>query len=78
MKRLTIFLLKTYKATISKILVGLFGHGCRFQPTCSEYALLAVENHGVVKGVKLSIKRLSRCHPFSKGYFDPVPKKLLN
>lgn len=46
---------------------------CRFIPTCSEYALDAVLKYGAVKGSYLAVKRLLRCHPFSKGGYDPVP-----
>lgn len=50
-------------------------HVCRHQPTCSQYALIALKKHGLVKGLWLTFKRLIRCHPFgSKGY-DPVPEK---
>jgi len=46
---------------------------CRFIPTCSEYALEAVQKYGAVKGSYLAAKRILRCHPFSKGGYDPVP-----
>jgi putative membrane protein insertion efficiency factor len=46
---------------------------CRFYPTCSAYALEAVEKYGVIKGVWLSVRRILRCHPFHAGGFDPVP-----
>ena len=54
----------------------LTGKNCRFEPTCSEYALAALKTHGVFKGSYLSIKRILKCHPFSRysGY-DPVPNK---
>ena len=45
---------------------------CRFYPTCSEYAMEAIERYGLFKGGLMSIKRVLRCHPFSKGGFDPV------
>ncbi|TCL34436.1 hypothetical protein EV210_11519 [Anaerospora hongkongensis] len=45
---------------------------CRFIPTCSEYALLAVEKHGAARGTVLAIKRILRCHPFHPGGYDPV------
>lgn len=45
---------------------------CRFVPTCSEYALLAVEKHGAARGTVLAIKRILRCHPFHPGGYDPV------
>ena len=54
----------------------LTGKNCRFEPTCSEYALTALKAHGVLHGSYLSIKRILKCHPFSRysGY-DPVPNK---
>ncbi|WP_206098814.1 membrane protein insertion efficiency factor YidD [Paenibacillus paeoniae] len=49
---------------------------CRFYPTCSAYALEAIEVHGAAKGAWLAAKRIGRCHPFHPGGFDPVPEKL--
>ncbi len=49
---------------------------CRFQPTCSNYAIQAIESKGVIKGLWLSVKRLSKCHPFHPGGFDPAPVKV--
>ena len=51
------------------------GHYCRYQPTCSAYALEALEKHGAVKGSLLTARRLSRCHPFGGDGYDPVPEK---
>ncbi|HLL60536.1 MAG TPA: membrane protein insertion efficiency factor YidD [Candidatus Nitrosocosmicus sp.] len=45
---------------------------CRFEPTCSQYTYQAVEKYGVIKGLVLGLKRIIRCHPFSKGGFDPL------
>ena len=61
-------LLRIYKLCISPLLPS----ACRFHPTCSEYMKDAIENHGVAKGVGLGLRRLSRCHPFREGGFDPV------
>lgn len=47
---------------------------CRYSPTCSDYMIGSVERFGAVKGFWFGLKRISRCHPFSKGGFDPVPK----
>lgn len=77
MKLLIITLIRLYKNSISKFFVNIFGYGCRFQPTCSEYAIVAYEKHGVIKGSKLTFKRLARCNPFSSKHYDPVPNKLL-
>ena len=68
--RFLIKLLRGYKRYISPHL----GHHCRFVPTCSQYALEAVEKYGAVKGGWLALKRFLRCHPFHKGgWYDPVP-----
>jgi uncharacterized protein len=48
---------------------------CRYEPTCSAYAVAAIERHGVARGILLASWRLLRCNPFSHGGFDPVPKK---
>ena len=69
MKYVLIGLLKAYRAVISP----LYGNVCKFHPTCSAYALDAVQMHGAVKGTWLTMKRLVRCHPWSLGGFDPVP-----
>jgi uncharacterized protein len=54
----------------------LFPPSCRFQPTCSSYALTSVERFGVIRGGWLAIRRIGRCHPFNEGGFDPVPATL--
>ena len=63
------WIIKLYQAYISPFLPK----SCRYYPTCSEYALIALEQHGFVKGAWLSIKRILKCNPFSHGGFDPVP-----
>ena len=67
--RLLIALLRGYKKYISPHL----GHHCRFIPTCSEYALQAIEKYGALKGSWLAVKRIIRCNPFCKGGYDPLP-----
>ena len=61
-------LLRVYKLVISPLLPS----ACRFHPTCSEYMKDAIEKHGVLKGIGMGLRRLSRCHPFHQGGFDPV------
>jgi putative membrane protein insertion efficiency factor len=68
MKWIAVHLLKFYKYVISPMLPP----ACRFTPTCSEYTVEAIGRYGFVKGVWLGVKRLSRCHPFSEGGYDPV------
>jgi putative membrane protein insertion efficiency factor len=70
MKHLLIFLVKFYRLTLSPY----FGQFCRFQPSCSAYALEALETHGGLHGGWLSFKRICRCHPFGGHGYDPVPK----
>ncbi|MCQ0970709.1 membrane protein insertion efficiency factor YidD [Paracoccus sp. TK19116] len=50
------------------------GHGCRFQPTCSAYALEALDRHGAFRGGALTMRRILRCHPWGGHGFDPVPE----
>ena len=64
-----LLLIKIYRATLGKILPP----SCRFYPSCSGYAMEAIERHGALRGARLSIFRLLRCHPFHPGGFDPVP-----
>jgi len=70
-------LIRAYQLTISPALTLLFGPtgGCRFTPTCSQYALEAVRRHGAVAGGWLATKRICRCHPWGEGGHDPVPPK---
>ncbi|PJK13429.1 membrane protein insertion efficiency factor YidD [Lysobacteraceae bacterium NML07-0707] len=67
--RFLIFLLRTYKLFISPLL----GQRCRFAPSCSEYAMTAIERFGPVKGCCLAAARLGRCTPLHPGGYDPVP-----
>lgn len=71
MKKIFIYLLKEYKKIISPIL-SRFGIKCKFYPSCSSYMMQAIEKYGTVKGIYLGIKRLLKCHPFSKGGYDPL------
>jgi len=69
MKKLLLILIKFYQYVISP----LTGQNCRYYPTCSAYAIEALEKHGSLKGTTLAVKRVLRCHPFHAGGFDPVP-----
>ena len=69
MKYVLIGLLKLYRLAISP----LYGNVCRYYPSCSAYALRAVQVHGAVKGSYLAARRLLRCHPWTAGGYDPVP-----
>tara|TARA_E500000331_G_C16693066_1_gene470560 strand:+ start:178 stop:420 length:243 start_codon:yes stop_codon:yes gene_type:complete len=60
------------------ILSPLFGPSCRFQPTCSTYAIEALKKHGLIQGLWLTIKRLVKCNPWGGQGFDPVPEKKNN
>ena len=71
MKKILLFILKLYKNFISPIIKAM-GVECKYYPTCSEYAKLAIEKYGCVKGIYLSIKRVIKCNPFSKGGYDPL------
>lgn len=71
MKKILIFLLKTYKKFISPILKAI-GVECKYYPTCSEYTRQAIEKYGALKGTWLGLKRFLKCNPFSKGGYDPL------
>ena len=68
-------ILGAYKYALSPLLHAASGMtgACRFQPTCSEYAAIAVSEYGMERGGWLALRRLLRCHPFCRGGFDPVP-----
>ena len=69
MKRLLIALVKCYRKYISPMRPPC----CRYVPTCSQYALEALEKYGALKGGWMALRRFLRCHPFHKGGYDPVP-----
>ena len=70
-KRILLLLVRAYQLAISP----LMANHCRFEPTCSRYALIAIERHGALKGSWLAIRRIARCRPGSAGGWDPVPEK---
>jgi putative membrane protein insertion efficiency factor len=71
MKKILKFFIKAYRKLISPLLPN----ACRFTPTCSEYALEALDKHGAIKGSILAMWRILRCNPFCRGGYDPVPDK---
>ena len=71
MKYVVIALLRAYRAVISP----LYGQVCRYHPSCSAYALGAVTEYGTLRGGWLAVRRLSRCHPWAAGGYDPVPPR---
>ncbi|NNJ79520.1 MAG: membrane protein insertion efficiency factor YidD [Xanthomonadales bacterium] len=69
MSRFLQFLIRSYQVLLSPFL----GNHCRFTPSCSAYAMEAIEKHGALKGGWLALKRIGRCHPLCDGGYDPVP-----
>jgi putative membrane protein insertion efficiency factor len=69
MRHVLKILIRAYQLVLSPLL----GPRCRFYPSCSQYAIEALESHGALRGSWMSAKRICRCHPFNPGGFDPVP-----
>src|ERR1700733_15329460 len=78
-RRVLSFLIQIYRHTLSPAQTFLFGAqtGCRFTPTCSQYALEAIEQHGAAAGSLLAVKRICRCHPLGGCGHDPVPARVV-
>ncbi|MBO5940569.1 MAG: membrane protein insertion efficiency factor YidD [Kiritimatiellae bacterium] len=74
MRTALILLVRAYQVVLSPLFAGC----CRFEPSCSNYMIEALQVHGVAKGLYLGIRRLLRCHPFGKSGYDPVPPKEKN
>src|ERR1700677_4324517 len=74
-ERTLLFVIQLYRHTVSPAQIFLFGadYGCRFTPTCSQYAAEAIRIHGAASGSLLAVKRICRCHPFGECGHDPVP-----
>jgi uncharacterized protein len=73
MARVLIALIRIYQLTLSRVILALLGPVCRFTPSCSAYALECVRLHGAARGSLLSVRRLTKCHPFHPGGYDPPP-----
>ena len=71
MRALLVGLVRAYRAVMSPLLAPR----CRFAPSCSAYALEALQTHGALRGGWLTVRRLARCHPFHRGGVDPVPAR---
>jgi putative membrane protein insertion efficiency factor len=71
MRTILVFLIKIYQLVVSPLL----GPRCRFHPSCSHYAVEALNRHGVLRGSYLSARRIVRCHPLNAGGYDPVPDR---
>jgi putative membrane protein insertion efficiency factor len=67
--RAALIVVRAYQLLLSPFTGG----GCRFEPSCSAYAIEALERHGAARGLALAIRRIARCHPFSRAGVDPVP-----
>jgi len=70
MRKLVLIFIRFYQLCISPVMPS----HCIHIPTCSQYAIEAVQSHGALRGIWLAVKRLLRCHPFSNGGYDPVPE----
>ena len=68
-RQMLLLLLRVYQLMLSP----LIGPACRYQPSCSQYAVEAIERHGAVRGATLAARRLIRCHPLGASGYDPVP-----
>lgn len=69
MKKILILLIRCYQYLIGPYIPS----SCRYHPSCSSYAIEAIERYGVITGGVLALRRLGRCHPFHEGGYDPVP-----
>jgi putative membrane protein insertion efficiency factor len=74
--RLLIAIVKAYQRTFSPLIRLTLGDVCRFEPSCSRYAVACLAEHGALRGSLLSIVRLCKCHPFHPGGHDPPPPRL--
>lgn len=72
MNRVLIRIIQIYQFTIGRMLPRV----CRFEPTCSSYAIEALREHGLLRGLSLSVWRILRCNPYCEGGWDPIPKRM--
>ncbi|NLV53445.1 MAG: membrane protein insertion efficiency factor YidD [Bacteroidales bacterium] len=75
MRTILVFLLTLPVFFYQKAISPLFPPSCRYTPTCSHYAIEAIQKHGPLKGLYLAIKRILKCHPWGGHGYDPVPEK---
>ncbi|MBI4953366.1 MAG: membrane protein insertion efficiency factor YidD [Myxococcales bacterium] len=71
--RLLVAFVRLYQLTLSRLILAIFGPVCRFEPSCSHYAVACLRSHGALRGSLLSLRRLSKCHPLHPGGYDPPP-----
>jgi putative membrane protein insertion efficiency factor len=71
MNRVLIWIIQIYQLTFGRLLPRV----CRFEPTCSSYAVEALREHGLLRGLSLSVWRVLRCNPYCQGGWDPIPKR---
>jgi hypothetical protein len=70
--RMMLMMIRAYRATLAPMLGG----ACRYEPSCSQYAMEAIERYGALAGARLALRRVLRCRPFSSFGYDPVPEQL--
>lgn len=76
LRRIVLAVIRIYQKTLSPdhgIFSQITPYGCKFKPTCSQYTYQAIEKYGIIRGGWLGTKRIFRCHPWSRGGYDPVP-----
>lgn len=77
MARVLMAVIRLYQLSLSKLILAVLGPVCRFEPSCSTYAMECIRLHGAMRGGLLSLKRLSKCHPLHPGGYDPPPPAMI-